>query len=99
MTFFLRLPTRHLYLTTAGWLWLIVGGLMVGLGIAKNINLLTLLGMALVALLLLNAATAGRRLGRARLHPERFDLQRAGLRVPRSPTRAPGVGGRRGRNG
>ena len=47
MTDFLRLPSKHLYLTVAGWLWLFVGGLMVGLGIAKNINLLTLLAIVL----------------------------------------------------
>lgn len=51
-------------LTAAGWLWLAVVAALLGIGIAKNINLLALLGYALLALLLLNAAAAGRRLRR-----------------------------------
>lgn len=62
----LLLPSKRWHLTGAGWLFLVVGGLMVGLGIAKNINLLALLGLALLALLLLNAERAGRGLGALR---------------------------------
>ena len=51
-------------LTREGWLWLLVVALLLALGISKTINLLALLGYALLALLLLGALTAGRRLAR-----------------------------------
>src|SRR5207248_6888035 len=70
----LLLPTKHWHLTGAGWLWLLVSAGMTALAIAKNINLLTLLGLILLALLLLNAATAGRRLARLRGHRPLEDL-------------------------
>src|SRR4051812_41864505 len=74
----LLLPTRQRRLTAAGWLWLLVSSVMLALGIGKNINLLTLLGMVLLAVLLLNAAAAGRRLTTLRGHRHLADLLFAG---------------------
>jgi uncharacterized protein (DUF58 family) len=55
---------RSRRLTREGWLWLLVVVVLLALGIAKTINLLALLGYALLALLLAGAAAAGRRLPR-----------------------------------
>jgi uncharacterized protein (DUF58 family) len=55
-------------LTLAGWLWLVAGGVILALGIAKNINLLALLGTVLLVVLILNVVVAGRRLRRLQGH-------------------------------
>jgi uncharacterized protein (DUF58 family) len=49
-------------LTPEGQLWLLTVVLLLGVGIVKNINLLTLLGYVMLAVLLLNALFVGRRL-------------------------------------
>jgi uncharacterized protein (DUF58 family) len=59
-------------LTPEGQLWLLAVVLLLGVGIVKNINLLTLLGYVMLVLLLLHALVVGRRLRRleARRHVE-----------------------------
>jgi uncharacterized protein (DUF58 family) len=59
-------------LTAEGQLWLLTVVLLLGVGIVKNISLLTLLGYVMLAVLLLNALVVGRRLRRleARRHIE-----------------------------
>jgi uncharacterized protein (DUF58 family) len=48
-------------------LWLVVVGLLLSLGIFKNINLLSLLGYVLLMMLVLNGVAAGRRLRQVRV--------------------------------
>src|SRR5688572_12679285 len=69
---------KHWHLTRAGAAWLAVCLVVLALGIGKNINLLTLLGVVMLALLLLNAFTAGRRLARLAAHRHLDDLLFAG---------------------
>jgi uncharacterized protein (DUF58 family) len=66
--------------TLPGLLWLLVGSVVLGLGIGKNINLLALLGTVLLVILLLNAVMAGRRLRRLAVHRRFDDLLFAGAR-------------------
>jgi uncharacterized protein (DUF58 family) len=72
--------TKHWHLTASGWIWLVVCVVVLALGIGKNINLLTLLGVVMVALLLLNALVAGRRLLRLEAYRHLDDLLFAGAR-------------------
>ncbi len=51
---------RSLRLTRPGWSWLLTAAVLLALGLAKNINLLTLLGYFLAVVVLLNLVLAGR---------------------------------------
>jgi uncharacterized protein (DUF58 family) len=51
-------------LTGEGVLWLMTAALLVGIGVFKNIDLLTTLGYVMLVLIALNAMVAGRRLRR-----------------------------------
>jgi uncharacterized protein (DUF58 family) len=73
-----RGPRTSWQLTLPGLLWLLVAGLIVGLGIGKNINLLALLGTILLVIPLLNAFVAGRRLRGLRVQRRFDDLLFAG---------------------
>ena len=72
---------RGWQLTSEGLLWLLTLALLLGIGIVKNINQLALLGYVLLALLLLNALVAGRRLRQLEAHRRhgRHDLRRQRL--------------------
>jgi uncharacterized protein (DUF58 family) len=61
-------------LSRPGWLWLIISGSILGLGVGKNINLLALLGTVMVVILFLSAVVAGRRLRRLGVHRRLDDL-------------------------
>jgi uncharacterized protein (DUF58 family) len=72
-----RLPLR---LTRQGFLWLLTVAVLLGLGVFKNINLLALLGYVLLAVLVLNALAAGRRLRRLEARRRADELVFAGSR-------------------
>ncbi len=65
-------------LTGTGWLFLLLGGGLTALGVAKNINLLALLGIVLLVVLLLHGLVVGRRLGRLRAYRHPDELLFAG---------------------
>lgn len=68
-------PPRRmgLQLTRHGRTWLVIVGVLLAVGIGKNINLLALLGYAMLAILALSVAVVGRRL--RTLEARRFLLE------------------------
>src|SRR5262249_34841267 len=60
-------------LTRPGWVWLLIGVVVLGLGVGKNINLLALLGTLLLVVLFLNAVATGRRWPRQLRAQRRLD--------------------------
>jgi uncharacterized protein (DUF58 family) len=82
-------------LTPEGTGWLIVTGLVVGIGFFKSINLLLLLGYLLVVIVVANAVLAGRRLrglrGRRRIAGPVFAGSPCGVEVHIKPSRPGGL--------
>lgn len=65
-------------ITVQGMLWLLVTAVLVAVGIARNINLLALLGCALFALFILQAAAVGRGLRSLNIRRWTDDVLHAG---------------------
>jgi uncharacterized protein (DUF58 family) len=62
-----------------GFCWLLITAMLLTVGLSRNINLLTLLGFAVLAVFALNALAASRRLGRLRARREIVEPVFAGL--------------------
>src|SRR5262245_28348476 len=63
-----RAQPRRATLPRHGVWWLVIVAVLLAIGLTKNINLLALLGYFLLAVFLLNAYVAGRRLRQVRVH-------------------------------